>query len=67
MDDLRALDFVAKSFAGLLGVAGIRVEGGEALPMNVTTKLFSAAESTVPSALITFDGGTQLGILAGRV
>jgi hypothetical protein len=53
MDDLRALDFVAKFFAGLLGVAGISVEGGETLPMNVTTKEFSTAESTVPSALKT--------------
>jgi hypothetical protein len=53
MDDLRALDFDAKSFAGLLGVAGIRVEGGEAVDINLTTKPFNTAASTVPSALKT--------------
>jgi hypothetical protein len=67
MEVLRLLDFVAKSFAGLLGVAGARVAGGEALARNVVTKPFKTAESTVPSALITVSGGTQLGIPVGRV
>jgi hypothetical protein len=67
MEVLRASDLVAKSLAGLFGVAGARVAGGEAVLRNVVTKPFKAAESTVPSALITVAGGTQLGIPAGSV